>query len=178
MRHPPDQPDAASSPAPAGPDGAPLRFRDRVRLRHGASELVVFRVGEEWFAVEIQAVEEVLDAPSLRSVPDAPAALLGLFQHHDEVLPLYTPSRLLGVAAQTGAIVLLMRGARRHVALAVDDVDDVVHVDLRELRDPPHRDHGDEIVAGICWSQNRLVAVLDARALVGACIGALGTRAA
>lgn len=168
----------AGVPAPAGLGAdVPLRFRDRVRLKHGSSEVLIFRVGAEWFGVEIQAVDEVLEAPTVRTVPDAPPSLLGVFHHGDEVLPLHTPSLLLGVTADSGGVALLMRSARRHIALAVDDVDDVVHVDLADLREPPHRDAADEIVAGVCWSAGRLVAVLDARALVGACLSPGGTGA-
>lgn len=166
----PDRPETtAESPVPSGETSVPLRFRDRVRLKYGSSSLLCFRVGGEWFALEIQAVEEALEPPAPRAVPDGPAALLGVFGHGDALLPLYSSAQILGVRAATSGVALVMRNGSRHVALAVDDVDEVVHVPLAELREPPHRDVGDEIVAGVCWSDGRLLTVLDARALVSAC---------
>jgi purine-binding chemotaxis protein CheW len=146
-----------------------MRFRDRVRARVGSAELLVFRVGGERFAVELKAVDEAIEAPEVRPVPEAPAPLVGVFSHRDRLLPLYSPSTILGVAVRDGAHTLVLRGAGRHVGVAVDDVDDVLRVELDTLRDPPPDDANDDLLLALLVRERELIGVIDGRALVAAC---------
>jgi purine-binding chemotaxis protein CheW len=146
-----------------------MRFRDRVRARVGSAELLVFRIGGEHFAVELKAVEEAIEAPPVRPIPEAPAPLLGVFTHRDRLLPLYSPSTILGVAVGEVAHVLVLRGAGRDVGVAVDDVDDVLRVELETLHDPPADDATDDLLLALLVRERELIGVVDGRALVTAC---------
>jgi purine-binding chemotaxis protein CheW len=148
---------------------AALRFRERVRSRVGGSKLLVFEVGGERFAVELQAVDEVVESPVMHSLPDAPQGLLGVFTFRGVLLPLFSPAMVLGLEARRADVALVMRSGARRIALAVDEVDEVRSVAFAELRDAPITVNADELVAGLLWSDGEIVAVLDARALVGAC---------
>jgi chemotaxis signal transduction protein len=160
---------AASPGQGADGDAAHLRFRERVRQGLGDAELLVFLVGCERFGIEIKAVDEVLESPVLCVVPEAPPALIGVFSLRDQLLPLYAPGHVLGPAAATGAVTLVMRSGSRRVGLAVDDVEDILPVVLSDLRPPPAGVSEDDVVAGLLCTAGRLIAVLDARALVAAC---------
>lgn len=63
-------PDHAST-TPASPDGAPaiLRFRERVRARIGAAELLALCVGGERFAFDVRALDEAIDRPAIDRIP-------------------------------------------------------------------------------------------------------------
>ena len=71
-----------------------------------------------------------------------------------------------------------MRHGRRQVALAVDDADDVLRVDLKDLRDAPRTWREDGIVLGVLWQDSQLASVVDARALAAACANTGTTGAA
>ena len=161
--------DASSASPPLHTGGAPLRFRERVRLRVGTADVLVFSVGRERFAVELRAVEEVVENPELRAIPESPRGLLGVFPLREQLLALYASAHVLGPQAQDGHVALVMRNATRRWALAVDDVEDVITVSLAALRDPPPGVNDDEVVAGLVWHDGVLITVLDARALVSAC---------
>lgn len=157
-------------PSPGvGPGDAPLpaiRFRDRVRERAGAQELLLVRIGDERFAVPLEAVDELVEAPTLRHVPGAPSALLGLFTLGATLLPLYSPAGVLGAKPGREQVALVMRGGQARVALAVDDADDVITVALAEVIDAPPTGHHDDVVLGVIWRDGELLTVLDARAVV------------
>jgi chemotaxis signal transduction protein len=95
-----------------------------------------------------------------------------------ELVPLHTPGAVLGTPDGGHALALVMRSGRRRVALAVDDVDEVIRVELAELREPPPGGPGDDAMLGVLVEPRRLVAVLDARAIVGACAAAASPGAA
>ena len=64
-------------PTPDAP-AAFLRFRERVRARTGTAELLTFESGGERFAFDLRAVDEIVDAPALQEVPDAPPQMVGV----------------------------------------------------------------------------------------------------
>lgn len=143
-----------------------VRFRDRVRERAGAQDLLVVRIGEERFAVPLEAVDELVESPRLRSVHGAPPALLGLFTLGDMLLPLYSPASVLGATPAGEDVALVMRGGRARVALAVDDADDVISVQLSDVLEAPRTGHQDDVVLGVIRRDGELLTLLDARAVV------------
>jgi purine-binding chemotaxis protein CheW len=150
--------------APAGP------FRDRVKARQGTAELLLFRVGPELFAVELRAIEEAVELDEVHPVPEMPEAMLGVCRSRDHMTPVYSPARALGVSLAGRGGAALMLGARgRRIGLAVDDVEDVMRLDLSSTQEPPSSDE-DGIVLGVTRRAGQLVAVLDADALVTACL--------
>lgn len=152
----------------------PSRFRDRVQERVGAQDLLVVRIGRERFAVPLEAVDELVEAPRIRPVPGAPDGLLGLFTLGSALLPLYSPATILGVEPLGERAALVMRGGRARVALAVDDADDVIRVSLADVIDAPRTGHHDDVVLGVIWREGELLTLLDARAVV-TCYAALST---
>jgi purine-binding chemotaxis protein CheW len=142
------------------------RFRDRVRDRAGAQDLLVVRIGSERFAVPLESVAELVESPHLRMVPGAPENLLGLFTLGDALLPLYSPAAILGAESRGEQVALVMRGGHARVAIAVDDADDVINVSLSDVLDAPRTGRHDDIVLGVIWSEGDLLTLLDARAVV------------
>lgn len=145
-----------------------VRFRDRVRSREGAAELLTFRIGDERFAFDIRAVDEILDHAALQPIPDAPSVLLGVTLYNGHALAVFEPGTFLGTPHDVGGTVLVMRSGDRRIGLLVDDVDDVETLQLSRLSEPPF-DSGDELLLGVVWRDGTLTSIIDARALVGAC---------
>jgi chemotaxis signal transduction protein len=156
---------SGTQPSPAEQRPA-VRFRDRVRERVGAQDLLVVRIGEERFAVPLESVDELVESPRLRSVPGAPPALLGLFTLGDMLLPLYSPASVLGTTPAGEDVALVMRGGRARVAIAVDDADDVISVLLTDVLEAPRTGHQDDVVLGVIRRDGELLTLLDARAVV------------
>lgn len=142
------------------------RFRDRVRERAGTQDLLVVRIGAERFAVPLESVDELVEAPMVRAVPGAPEHLLGLFTFGESLLPLYSPATILGADAAGAQVALVMRGGQSRIALAVDDADDVVSVALAGVREAPRTGRHDDVVLGVVWRDGDLLTLIDARAVV------------
>jgi chemotaxis signal transduction protein len=87
-------PASAATPNDAA---AIVRFRDRVRSRTGTAELFVFRLGDERFAFDLRAIEEVLENAEVVPLPDAPRAVAGVCRHDGAMLVVVRADALLGV---------------------------------------------------------------------------------
>jgi purine-binding chemotaxis protein CheW len=145
-----------------------LSFRERVRLRLGMAHLLVFRVGRELFGVELVRVEEALDMPALHRLPEMPDGMLGVFTLRGALVSLFEPQASLGVACAHPTTAVVFCGGERRIALATDDVDDVLMVDLRSVREAPGARAVDGVLLGIVHRQSELIALLDSETLIGA----------
>lgn len=141
-------------------------LRERARLRRGMAELLLFRVHHELFAVELGAVEEAIDMPEVHHVPEMTPCMLGVITVRGSLTAVFSPEHVLGLPLESCASALVFRRGRSRLAIVVDDIDDVVTMDLAELRDASDEDG---VVLGVARHLDALVAVLDADALIAAC---------
>jgi purine-binding chemotaxis protein CheW len=132
------------------------------------TELLLLRQGAEYFALVLTAAMEAIELPELARIPGAPAMLLGMLTDRGPGVPVFSGSRVLGVeGCGTGEeLLVIVRDGERQIGMVVDEVEDVIMADLTAMQQPVSSMRGGGIVRGVVQSGNRLVAVLDARALV------------
>lgn len=171
-------PDTAAPPPPAAlePDDEPSvprrrLLRDVIAAREGQSETLVFRVGPERFALDLSAVEEAIELPSVHHLPEMPEHMLGVFELRGRLVPIYSPERVLRVKlAREAAAVLVFRSGEKRLGLAVDDVDDVLTVDGAAVRRVPVPDNEDNVLLGVIRRGSDLLSLVDAEPLALACL--------
>jgi purine-binding chemotaxis protein CheW len=156
-------------PAVVAPVSASRLVRDRVRARKGQLEILLFRVGDERFGIELSAVEEAIDIPPVHHVPEMPPAMLGVITVRGVLTSVYSPAAALGLSLHDGTSALIFRRGRSRLAVVVDEVDDATSLDLSLLRDAPVLDAGDGIVLGVVRQRDALLALVDTDALLAAC---------
>jgi chemotaxis signal transduction protein len=148
-----------------------LSFRERVRTRSGTAELLLFRVGRERFALELRGVEEALDIGgiALHDVPRRSTSMLGILPLRDALVPLYAAAGPLGVSdADVNTALVFRRGGGR-VALAVTDAEDVLTLDLENVRPAPHGDDADGVLLGVLQLGKDLIGIVESEALLALC---------
>lgn len=134
--------------------------------------LLLFRVGDTRLAAPLATVEEAidLDAAAVQGIPGENPSLRGVFSLRGALVPLYDPADALGLAGRGGTTAMVIRpdgGAR--VALAVDDVEDLLeNVQDGDVR-PPGGGDVDGIVRGVLHGAAGLIVLVDLYALVAAC---------
>jgi chemotaxis signal transduction protein len=132
------------------------------------TELLLLRQGAEYFAFVLTSAMEAMELPVLTPIPQAPAMLLGMLTDRGAGIPVFAGSHILGVHGQRAGdeVLVLVRDGARQVGLVVDEVEDVIMADLTTLQQPIDAMRTGGVVRGVVQSGNRLVAVLDARAIV------------
>ena len=177
---------AVAAVAPAVPvevddPDAPARrpLRDAIAAREGQSDTLVFRVGTERFAIDLAAVEEAIELPSVHHLPEMPDHLLGVFELRGRLVPIYSPEHVLRVAlTHEAAAVLVLRSREKRLGLAVDDVDDVLTIDGAAVRRAPIPDNEDNVMLGVIRRGADLLALVDAESLALGCLADQLTEAA
>lgn len=136
-----------------------------------ADKLVTFRLGNDYFAADIFAVERVLRYAPPTSVPDMPAYIEGVADYQGRVVPIVN-LRLrfelpaAPVASETRTLVLNVSG--EWVGVVVDAVTEVSAFDRATLSPPPKLFRGlaREYVKGIIRRGERLLIYLDVEHLL------------
>jgi len=97
-------------------------------------QVLVFRLGEELYALAVADIQEVIESPHYHYIPLAPAAFSGAINFHGSILPVLDLGACLGFAGdrQNGRIIVLATSLCR-LALAVTAIQRIVPLDADAL---------------------------------------------
>jgi purine-binding chemotaxis protein CheW len=117
----------------------------RLALRHAEADTsatfgaLVFTLGRERYAIELEDLVEVLPCSGYTPVPGAPQELLGVINLRGEIRPVVDLARVLElpkVADGDSGFLLLLHQQNREVALRVGQVENIRLLRPSELADP------------------------------------------
>lgn len=116
------------------------RLAQRVRLDTSATfEALVFTLGAERYAIELNGLAEVLPLIGCTPVPGAPLELAGVVNLRGEIRPVLDLARVLALPEADGRSpgwLLLLRGHGQTVGLRVDQVEKIRPLRSDELVNP------------------------------------------
>jgi chemotaxis signal transduction protein len=131
----------------------------------GELDLIVFRVGGEFFAFPLDSVAGVLDGVELYALPDMPPGVQAVFSDAGRSTPLYSTLGFFGVAtAADRPSVLLVKGQDgkgENIGVAVDAMIVSTRVAAAEIRRIPALEDAQGVLVGVFFHERELVTVLD-----------------
>jgi len=126
------------------------------------TSLLLVRLGSEYFALPIGDVLEVLDTPTITSLPLLPAGVIGQCAIRERLLTVLDGAALLGVPRGGGGGTLLVLEAEgTRFGMLVDDVEDLVRVDPERWRSVPQTGAATTGLAGVLDLDGRLAGVVE-----------------
>src|SRR5512133_496846 len=134
-------------------------------------QLACFNLGDNLFAVDIMRIKEIILPQKLSSLPRASHILEGVINLRGAVIPVMDMRKRFGMPVvsegKTGKL-LIVSLARQILALAVDDVMEVITVPAKESKPPldTAAGIGMEHLLGVCLSDNRVFMILDIDSLL------------
>ncbi|RMF02180.1 MAG: chemotaxis protein CheW [Chloroflexi bacterium] len=130
------------------------------------NQIVVFKLGREFYGVEIAAVEGIIKMQAITSVPKSPEFVEGVTNLRGTVLPVVDMRKRFGLPAaeetkETRIIVVEMNGLT--VGMVVDAVNEVLRVPVEDIEPPsPMVATVDSaFITGIAKVSDRLIILLD-----------------
>lgn len=103
--------------------------------------LLLFRIGEEWYAVGVSDVREIFQEYELTKLPGVPDYVLGVVNVRGEILSVTDPARIMKLGqVEMGSGVLppaiVIGSAEVVTALVVDEIGDIADVPQESLEPP------------------------------------------
>ena len=133
-------------------------------------QFVVFRLGNQEFALSIFEVERITRFEAPAPLPNAPDFLEGVMPYAGRVVPLVDLRKRLGLPAEyrEETRVMVLQLEEEQVAVVVDQVREVLRVDTRTITPPSPMVRGlaAEYVSGIIARPGRTIIVLHAGRLL------------
>ena len=103
--------------------------------------LLLFRIGEEWYAVRLAAVREIFQEYEITQIPCVPTFILGVVNVRGEIVSVTDPARIMGIGqvkstdGVTPPAVVVAEGDVT-TALVVEEIGDIVEVAADALEPP------------------------------------------
>ncbi|WP_324716683.1 chemotaxis protein CheW [Carboxydochorda subterranea] len=141
--------------------------------RRGELQLVVFKLGNETYGVDIVTVREIIALQPITRVPGAPTFVEGILNLRGHVIPVMDLRRRFGLPwtqATRDTRIMVVEVAGRTLGLVVDAVSEVLRVPAETL-EPPHEltvGVDVEFLQGVAKLDQRLVILLDLEQLLQA----------
>ena len=126
--------------------------------------LLVFRLGEQRYALPLAAVERIVRAVEVTPLPGAPAVVLGAIDVQGRVLPVLGIRRRFGLPEQEigpGDQFVLARAAGRTVALVIDEAQGVIEPPAGEIVGSADIAPGVAQILGVLKLEDGLVLIHD-----------------
>lgn len=134
------------------------------RDRSPAARLFVFSSDGQRYAIPLLEVDRVLPMVAVSALSEAPEVVEGVVNVRGEVVPVVDVRRRLGLPARQqglSARLVLVRTARRVLALAVDSADGVRELDATAVASAEALISGARYVAGIAALPDGLLFIHD-----------------
>lgn len=130
--------------------------------------LLLFRIADEWYAVEASDVREIFQDYQVTPVPCVPEFIMGVVNIRGEILSVTDPARMMhlgtvGGGDQTGLPAVVIANDTVATALVVDEIGDIVEV-ANSAMEPPVSiiDRAQaEFIAGSVFVSERMVGLLN-----------------
>lgn len=131
--------------------------------------VLIFKLAEEWYGLEVDDLQEIVEAPELNYVPRGPGWLIGAINFHGSIVPVIDLADYLHLGHDTyGGKVLVLPTEEYSLALGVSEVFRIVPLDPDALL--PYQAEGqDNTHVRVLYSyQEKMVNMLDLPGLLTA----------
>jgi purine-binding chemotaxis protein CheW len=127
---------------------------------------LIFTLGEMFYGLEIEMIQEIIEDPVLHHVPRAKGVLKGAINFHGQILALVDLPKLLGLAgAKRDLRRLVLTPAGKSLVLTVSSIQRIVPLDLANMQEPPESCEKSAI-RGVVDLDETTVNLLDTNAIL------------
>jgi purine-binding chemotaxis protein CheW len=130
------------------------------------NQLVVFKLGEEEYGMDILSVKEIIRYQKTVKIPDAPDFIQGIINYRNSVVPIMDLNRrfkLGGKGLSDSTRVIIVNLAGKQVGFMVDQVEEVLRLGEEDIEAAPEVVTGVDrkYIRGIGKLEDRLIIILD-----------------
>lgn len=129
-------------------------------------QFVMFKLGEEHFAVETDKILSINDMMNITIVPKAPSYIKGLINLRGSIKSLIDINLLLNIKSdkkQNNIIILKLD--EEEIGISVDDVEEVIDIDEQKLQKLETHNSA-SYIKGVIEINNRLLTIIDIEKLI------------
>ncbi|WP_291647819.1 chemotaxis protein CheW [Clostridium sp.] len=129
-------------------------------------QFVIFKLGEEHFAVETDKILSINDMMTITRVPKAPDYIKGLINLRGSIKSLVDVNLLLNIESKKEQNnIIILKVDEEEIGISVDEVEEVIDIDEDKLQ--RLETHNTEVyIRGVIDLEGRLLTVIDIEKLL------------
>lgn len=129
-------------------------------------QVVVFKIGDEQFAVQTSKVQTINDSLQVTKVPNAPSYIKGLVNLRGNIICLLDINLLLKKENKdsTDSSIIILQLDNEQVSIAVDEVDEVIDIDESSIENS--QNNKSDYVKGVINFGHKIVTLIDINNLI------------
>lgn len=129
-------------------------------------QFVVFKLGEEHFAVETDKILSINDMMTITRVPKAPNYIRGLINLRGSIKSLVDVNLLLNIESEKEQKnIIILKVDEEEIGISVDEVEEVIDIDEDKLQ--RLETHNTEVyIKGVIDLEGRLLTIIDIEKLL------------
>lgn len=131
-------------------------------------KVVIFRLGNQSYAINIGVVEVIEKSHKLTKVPNSPSYIKGLMDVRGKIIPIYSLCDKLGILdTQTDHHVIIVTYEERMIGLEVDFVQGIIEANQSNQSEFPDIicEEGDTFISSIIRFDKELISIIDVDSL-------------
>jgi len=142
-----------------------------------AREYITFRIGDQFFCIDIMSVREIRGWTPATTLPHAPGYVRGVINLRGVVLPIIDLADRLGFSATAPTarhVIIVAQSGKQIVGLLVDAVSDIIAVAADKVQPTPDvgSDAAQAFVLGVMAIDERMVSLIALECVMPALVGA------
>ena len=139
-----------------------------------SKQLVTFQLGEELYGVNIMDVKEIVRVQTIRTIPNAPTYVEGIFNLRSEIIPIINLHKRFHIKKLvtseedellSGFVILDIDGMK--LGVIIDRISRVVTIEKEDVQPPPQMlsGIGAEYIRGVVRQEEEYLIILNIRDL-------------
>jgi len=130
-------------------------------------QLVIFRIGDEEFGVDINQVREIVRVVEITRMPKAPAFIEGVVNLRGQIVSVIDLAKRLDIPSSPrddNTRIIVIEIERNTVGMVVDSVSEVLRLSMRDIADVPaliETEVPEHYIRGVGKLEDRLLVLLD-----------------
>jgi purine-binding chemotaxis protein CheW len=148
------------------------RTRSQRKLNAGEAQIVVFKLGDEDYGIEIGQVREIIRKREITPMPRQPPYVEGVINVRGTIIPVVNLKKRFGLPldASKHPHTIIVESGDGLIGMLVDAVSEVIRVPADQIHPTPSVTTGvdSEYLRGICRLGQRLLIYLDVERVVRA----------
>lgn len=142
----------------------------------GAREYITFRIGDQFYCIDIMSVREIRGWTPATTLPRAPGYVRGVINLRGVVLPIIDLADRLGFPATepTARHVIIVAQTGKHVVgLLVDAVSDIINMPADKVQPTPDvgSDAARAFVLGVMAIEDRMISLIALESVMPTLVG-------
>jgi purine-binding chemotaxis protein CheW len=129
-------------------------------------QFVIFKLGEEHFAVETDKILSINDMMNITVVPKAPSYIKGLINLRGSIKSLIDINLLLNIKSdKTQNNIIILKLDEEEIGITVDEVEEVIDIDEQKLQKLDTHNI-ESYINGVIEIDGRLLTIIDIEKLI------------